>query len=517
MQTDNYIKIFDTTLRDGEQCPGAAMSEQEKLSLATQLAKLNVDVIEAGFPVSSPVQFRTVERIASEVDGPYIAALCRAVSSDIEAAAKALKNAKLPCIHTFIATSNIHMKYKLNKTPDQVMQTAIKAVKLSKEFVDNVEFSAEDASRSDISFLIEIVEAVIEVGATTINLPDTVGYMSPSEYGKMFSTLEKKVNNIDQVILSAHCHNDLGLATSNSLHAALNGARQIECTINGIGERAGNTSLEEIVMAIKTRNNIFPFQTRIKTEEIYKTSVMTSSLTGLAVQRNKAIVGANAFAHESGIHQDGMLKNKLTYEIMTPESIGLGSNKIVLGRHSGRAGFINKLTQMGIELQESDIELAYQKFLEIADRKKEVFDTDLLLLLHNIKYTKNGINQPKKYTLKSFELDVKSSECKAKVTLKSSDKHLSATFKGNGTINVLFCAIEKALGLETKLKKFDLTPRSIGKDAFAEASVGIKIEDKLYYGKAHSPDIIEAALKAFIMAINDSFTIKTIYVKDSGV
>ncbi len=502
----DYISIFDTTLRDGEQCPGAAMNEDEKLAIAHQLAHLNVDTIEAGFPISSPLQFKTVQRVAEEVQGPKIAALARAKKEDILTAAKAIQNARKPRIHVFIATSDIHMKHKLNKKSSEVLKMAREAVKMAKDHVEDVEFSAEDATRSNIDFLIEVTEAVIEEGASTINLPDTVGYTTPSEYGNLFRTLKERVSNIDKAILSTHCHNDLGLAVSNSLSAVLNGARQIECTINGIGERAGNTAMEEVVMSIKTRHNVYPFKLGIKTGEIYKTSRLTSKFSGMIVQRNKAIVGLNAFAHESGIHQDGMLKNRLTYEIMTPESIGINGSSIILGRHSGRSGFKNKIKELGIESSKINFEKAYQRFLEIADKKKEVFVEDIWAILDD----QLSLLKKEKFRLEDFKITSGSSITPtATVTISDSKNNFEQSItveaiEGDGPVDALFKAIEKATKTKTWLEYFNITPSTQGKDAMGEAMVGLKIDNIVYYGKGTSTDIVEASARAFIDAINES-------------
>jgi len=378
------VLIFDTTLRDGEQSPGAAMSIPQKLEIARQLAVLGVDIIEAGFPVSSPAQFEATRLVAEQVKGPTIAGLARANANDIESAGKALAPAKKKRIHTFIATSPIHMKHKLKKEPDQVLKMAVEAIKCCKNFTDDIEFSPEDACRSEIPFLIEVLAAVIEAGATTLNIPDTVGYVLPYEYGQIIARLKSDVKGIDKCVISTHCHNDLGMAAANSLAGVRNGARQIECTINGLGERAGNAAMEEVVMAIRTRQDFFGsgLSTNINTKEIYRTSQLVSQLTGFVIQPNKAIVGANAFAHESGIHVDGILKERSTYEIMTPETIGLGGSRMVLGRHTGRAGFADRCKQLGYKLNKDELEQAYQRFIEIADKKKEVFDEDVAAIVN---------------------------------------------------------------------------------------------------------------------------------------
>lgn len=378
---DNHIKIFDTTLRDGEQSPGYSMNKPEKLRLALQLEKLGVDVIEAGFPIASDGDYETVKEIGKIIKKSTVAALCRTRQVDLERAISAVQYAAKPRIHTFIATSDIHLKYKLQQTREQVLESAVKAVEYAKTHCDDVEFSAEDASRSDPEFLTEIFTAVIEAGATTINVPDTVGYALPWEYAELIKTLNKNIPNIDKAIISVHCHNDLGLAVANSLMAVQNGARQIECTVNGIGERAGNASLEEVVMAIETRKNSMNYTTSVNTKEIYPSSQMLAQITGKGVQPNKAIVGDNAFAHEAGIHQHGVLKNPLTYEIMTPESVGLTCNKIVIGKHSGRFALCKKLEELGYYLSKEDLNSVYVKVTKLADEKKVVEDHDLVSII----------------------------------------------------------------------------------------------------------------------------------------
>jgi len=374
------IKIFDTTLRDGEQSPGCSMDIQEKVKFAEQLEKLNVDVIEAGFPIASHDDFQSIQMISKKCKQTEICALSRATEMDIKCAWDSLKYATKPRIHTFIATSEIHMKYKLKKTKSQILNMAVNAVKYAKSLCNNVDFSPEDATRSDHDFLFKIIEAVIDAGADTINIPDTVGYSIPEEFGSLIKDIIKNVPNISKAIISTHCHNDLGMATANSLTGIINGASQVECTINGIGERAGNAALEEIVMALKTRNKFFDVRTNINTTEIYKSSQLLSKIIGIQPAPNKAIVGKNAFAHESGIHQDGILKNKTTYEIMTPQDIGIEKNKIVLGKHSGRHAIINRLTQLGIEISKDDINTIFHNFKELADRNKTISDEDLIEL-----------------------------------------------------------------------------------------------------------------------------------------
>src|SRR4030066_1268011 len=375
------IKIFDTTLRDGEQSPGASMNIEEKLTLAKQLARLGVDIIEAGFAFSSPGDFEAIKTISNEVDGPIICSLARAREEDIKRAWEALSSAPKIRIHTFHSTSDIHLKYQFRVSREEALKRSVEMVKLAKSLVDDVEFSPMDATRTDIGYLCEVVEAVIEAGALTVNIPDTVGYSIPEEFGAMIKEIRKRVKNIDKAVIAVHCHNDLGLATSNSLAAVLNGAGQIECTINGIGERAGNCSMEEVVMALRTRRDIFQADPSIHTEELMRTSRLVTKITGISVQPNKAIVGANAFAHEAGIHQDGLLKEKTTYEIISPESIGLISAKLVLGKHSGRHAFKARLKELGYDITQEEMESAFEKFKHLADQKKDIYDEDIETLV----------------------------------------------------------------------------------------------------------------------------------------
>ncbi|MCC5814619.1 MAG: 2-isopropylmalate synthase [Leptospira sp.] len=495
----DFVRIFDTTLRDGEQCPGAAMSEDEKLEIAHHLAKMRVDVIEAGFPVSSPVQFQAVQRIAKEVEGPIIAGLARAMKVDIESAGKAIQPAKRKRIHTFIASSPIHMKHKLGKSPSEVLAMAREAVKISRDLVEDVEFSAEDGTRSEWEFLRELTEAVIEMGATTINIPDTVGYTTPEEYGKLFAFLRDNVKGAEKVIFSAHCHNDLGLAVANSLAAVMNGARQVECTVNGIGERAGNTAMEEIAMALKTRKDFFGIETNLETTHIARASYLVKTITGMVVQPNKAIVGANAFAHESGIHQDGVLKNRETYEIMKPETIGLKSNKMVLGRHSGRAGFKERIIKLGFDPKPDEIDSAYQRFLEIADRKKEIFDEDLVTLFSEEVRKSESDN----YQLEYFHINTGSKTLPtATIRIRIGDKVHEETATGDGPVDGIFKAIDKTTGKVPLLSRLVISPVTEGTDAMAEASVTLELAGKRVVGKGSSTDIIEACGKAYIDALN---------------
>lgn len=380
--SNDYINIFDTTLRDGEQAPGCGMTAEEKLRVAYQLEKLGVDIIEAGFPISSEEDFLSVKTIAENIKDCQIAGLCRASFKDIDRGWEAVKHSESPRIHTFIATSDIHLKHKLKKSREEVLEMISGAVKHAKNYTDNVEFSCEDATRTDIDYLCKAVDIAVKSGATTINIPDTVGYTTPEEFAYIIKTLKEKVPGLDDIILSVHCHNDLGLAVANSLAAISEGARQVECTINGLGERAGNASLEEIVMALRTRNDLHPYDTGVNTENIYPTSRLVSQVTGVNVQPNKAIVGANAFAHEAGIHQDGVLKDRTTYEIMHPEEVGIPSNKIVLGKHSGRHAFKNRLEEYGYFLSDENLEIAFKKFKDLADKKKYVFDEDIEALIN---------------------------------------------------------------------------------------------------------------------------------------
>jgi len=503
--SEDKVLIFDTTLRDGEQSPGASLSIAQKLEIAQQLAILGVDIIEAGFPVSSPAQFEATRLVAEQISGPVIAGLARAHEADIEAAGKAITPAKKKRIHTFIATSPIHMKYKLKKSSDEVLKMAVAAVKQARSFVDDVEFSPEDACRSDIEFLIEILSAVIEAGATTLNIPDTVGYMLPYEYGRLIAKLKADVPGIDKCIISTHCHNDLGMAVANSLTGVRNGARQVECTVNGLGERAGNAALEEIVMAIHTRTDFFahagtqPLSTNINTKEIHRTSQLVSQLTGFVIQPNKAIVGANAFAHEAGVHVDGILKERTTYEIMKPETIGLGGSRMVLGRHTGRHGFIDRCKLLGYKLNEQEIELAYQRFLEIADKKKEVFDEDIAAIIND------EIRIVVEHTYELEYLHVASGTGTlptASVKIRIKDETKQAAACGDGPVDAAYEAIREATGISPKLESYSIRAVTGGKEALGEATVRISQNGRTFIGRGISTDIIEASAKAYVDAIN---------------
>ncbi len=505
------IIIFDTTLRDGEQSPGASLSITEKLEIAQQLAILGVDVIEAGFPVSSPAQFDATKTIAEQVSGPTITGLARANEKDIEAAGKAIDDAKKKRIHTFIATSRIHMEYKLKKKPDEVLKMAVEAIRYAKTFTDDVEFSPEDACRSEMPFLIEVCTAAIEAGATTLNIPDTVGYILPYEYGRIIAQLKADVPSIDNCIISTHCHNDLGMAVANSLAGVRNGARQVECTVNGLGERAGNAALEEIVMAIQTRSDFFSQKDAkapilsINTKEIHRTSQLVSRLTGFVIQPNKAIVGANAFAHEAGVHVDGILKKRATYEIMTPESIGLGGSRMVLGRHTGRHGFADRCTHLGFRLTNDEVEHAYQRFLEIADKKKEVFDEDIAAIINDEIHV---------VVEKVYELEYLHVACgtetlpTASVKIKTKGEVKQAAACGDGPVDAAYEAIREATGQSPKLESYSIRAVTGGKEALGEATVRISENGRTAIGRGISTDIIEASAKAYVDAINRMLSIK---------
>ena len=495
----NKIIIFDTTLRDGEQCPGASLNINEKLEIARQLAVLGVDIIEGGFPISSLGDFEAVKAVARQVKGPGICGLARAIEKDIDAAYNAVKFSARPRIHVFLATSKIHMKYKLKKAEDEILKLAVAAVKYARSKCDDIEFSPEDASRTEGAFLRKVVEAVIDAGASTVNIPDTVGYSTPFEFAQIIRGLKENVPNIEKCVISVHCHNDLGLGVANSLAAVLNGARQVECTMNGLGERAGNASLEEIVMAIRTRNDIFRgFSTGINTKEIYKTSRLVSKLTGMPVQPNKAIIGANAFAHESGIHQDGVLKERITYEIMKPEDVGVEESKIVLGKHSGRHAFGARLRALGVDLKKGALDKAFEQFKELADKKKEVFDEDLETIVEE-----QLSKIPEKYHLLHFHIasgdQVKPA---ATISLKFSSKVLEASSTGDGPVDACYKAIDKITGMAGKLADYQIRSVTGGKDALGEVSVKVESKGRVFSGRGASTDIIEASIKAYVNAIN---------------
>jgi len=492
------IRIFDTTLRDGEQSPGASMNLDEKIRLARQLERLNVDVIEAGFPSSSPGDFESVRRIAQEIRGPQIAGLSRTTPGDIDRAWEALKYARNPLLHVFIATSDIHLQYKLRKSREEVLEEAGRAVAYAKRFTEQVEFSAEDATRSDPDYLARVIEAAIDAGATIVNIPDTVGYTTPTEYGKLIAGLRQKVKNIPKAILSIHCHNDLGMAVANSLAAVENGARQVECTVNGIGERAGNASMEEIVMALKTRRDFFSYDVGVVTEQIYPTSRLLSSITGILVPPNKAIVGANAFAHEAGIHQDGVLKEKLTYEIMRPESVGISQSTLVLGKHSGRHAFRERIKALGYELSEAHLNQAFQRFKEVADKKKQVFDEDLEAIIAD-----EILRIPDLYKL--INLNVVSGTAvvpAATVQIEIAGKLYQEAGFGDGPVDAAYKTITKITKTKSRLLKFSVNAITGGTDAQGEVMVILEEGAIRVTGQGAHTDIIMAAAKAYINGLN---------------
>lgn len=508
------ILIFDTTLRDGEQSPGASLNIKEKIEVAEQLERLGVDVIEAGFPISSPGDFEAVKLISRKIRKPVIVGLARATKRDIDVCWDAIKYAKNPRIHTFIATSDIHLKHKLKKSREEVLKEAVAAVRYAGKFTENIEFSAEDAVRTDPDFLSRVVEETIEAGATTINIPDTVGYALPEEFGRIIRMVVARVPSSNKAIISVHCHNDLGLATANSLEAISLGARQIECTINGIGERAGNASLEEVVMALRTRKDLFPFYTNIETKQIAKTSRLVSKLTGIIVQPNKAIVGANAFAHEAGIHQDGVIKERLTYEIMTPESVGLGGRRLVLGKHSGRHAFRKKLQELGYKLNNEEVDKTFQQFKLLADKKKEIFDEDIEAIvedqislipeIYKLEYINvtTGNKVVPTATVRLRRLIAPRKVAKSEVLQEASC--------GDGPVDAAFRAIDRITNIKCRLIDYSLRSVSVGKDALGEvtvkiAPVGPARADELkktVTGRGTSTDIIEASAKAYTNALN---------------
>jgi len=495
------VWIFDTTLRDGEQTPGVALNAREKLEIAKQLAKMKVDVIEAGFPVASKGDFEAVKGIAENVKGPVIAALARANFRDIDTAWEALKNGENPRIHTFIASSPIHMKYKLKMTPEQVLEAAAEAVKRAKSYTSDVEFSAEDASRSDLEFLCRLFSTAVKNGATVINIPDTVGYSTPEEFGELVRVLRERVPELDNVIVSVHCHDDLGMAVANSLAAVKNGATQVECAVNGLGERAGNAALEEIVMALVTRKDVYKVDVGVDTRQIYRTSKLVSSLTGIFIQPNKAIVGANAFAHESGIHQHGVLAERSTYEIMTPESIGLPSNRIVLGKHSGRHAFFHRLKELGYDIPEEEALKAFEKFKDLADRKKEVTDEDIEAILGE-----QVVKIPKVIELEYFLVSCgNQSIATSTVRVKKENKVVEEASTGDGPIDATYKAIDRACGISCKLVDYSIKAVSGGKDAMGEVVVKVERDGRIFTGRGLSTDIIEASALAYVNALNKSF------------
>ena len=492
------IMIFDTTLRDGEQSPGASLNHNDKLEIARQLAKLNVDVIEAGFPIASPDDFKAVQVVAETIRGPIICGLARCVPADVERCAEAVAPAARPRIHVFLATSAIHRKFKLRKARSEILKLAVKYVKYARKFVDDVEFSPEDASRTEPDYLAEVVRAVIDAGAGTVNIPDTVGYAIPSEFGDLIGYLFENVPNIDDAMISVHCHNDLGLAVANSLAAVRNGARCVECTINGLGERAGNCALEEVVMALRTRADIFGVTTAIRTNRLYQLSRMVSRLTGLAVQRNKAVVGANAFAHEAGVHQDGMLKERSTYEIMRPEDVGIARTELVLGKHSGRHAFGHRLAELGVKLSERELESAYAKFLDLADKKKEVYDDDLMMLARE-----EGEDYAPAYILDYMHVSTGTGTVPtATVRLKRGKDLLQDAACGDGPVDAVLKTMDRMTRIQGRLLDFSLQAVTMGKDAMGEVSMRVAFGSEIMNGKSASTDIVEASAKAYLSCVN---------------
>ena len=500
--SDNHVIIFDTTLRDGEQAPGFSMNTVEKLEMARQLARLNVDVIEAGFPISSEEDFEATREVAKQVGtlegAPAICGLSRVGLADIDRCWEAVRYARKPRIHTFVATSDIHLKYKLRKSRVEVLTAAVAAVRHARGYCADVEFSPEDASRSDFDYMCEVLSAVIEAGARTINIPDTVGYAVPQEWGERIARIRETVRGIDEVVLSVHCHNDLGQAVANSLTALRHGARQIECTINGIGERAGNASLEEVVMALRTRRDFFGLETGVRTEEIFRTSRLLSHITGVHVQPNKAVVGENAFAHEAGIHQDGVLKEKLTYEIMRPEDIGRPSNKLVLGKHSGRHALAARLKDLGFDLSGAELDRAFKKFKDLADRKKEVYDEDLMAIVAD-----DATQIPETYTLDYLHsISGTGLIPSATVRLVKDGQTFQDSGVGDGPVDAALAAIDAITGLKGRLQDYALRAATGGKDAIGEVSVKVDFDGTVVSGKGSSTDVIEASARAYLNALN---------------
>ncbi len=495
------IKIFDTTLRDGEQVPGAKLNAKQKLEIALQLERLGVDVIEAGFPCSSPGDAQAVKNVAQQVKKSTIAGLARAVQQDIDICWESVRQAESPRIHVFLGSSDIHVQKKLRMDREKAMNLAVESVKYAKSFCSDVEYSTEDASRTDFEYLCRVIEAVIKVGATTINVPDTVGYATPHEFGDLIIRLRESVPALDKVTLSVHCHNDLGLAVANSLTAILNGAQQVECTINGIGERAGNASLEEIVMTLRTRPTIFQAHTDINTKEIYRTSRMVSRLMNIPVQPNKAIVGSNAFAHSSGIHQDGILKDRRTYEIMKPEDVGIKEHTMVLTARSGRAAVRHKLKELGFDLEKETFERVFQRFINVADRKKEITAKDLSSIVE-VEISK----VPETYIFLGMQImSGNQTTPLSSVRLKKGDDLLTDAAIGNGPVDATYRCIERLVGHQGKLLDYDLKAITTGKDALGEAVVRVEIEGRVYSGLGTSPDVIEASARAYLNAFNRFF------------
>ena len=492
------IIIFDTTLRDGEQSPGATLNLEEKIRIARQLVRLGVDVIEAGFPIASEGDLEAVRAVGRAVRGVQVSALARCLDKDIEAAVKALATAERPRIHLFLATSKIHREFKLQKPQEEIVRWAVRSVEMARKHFSDIEFSPEDASRTEREFLAEVVEAVIAAGATTVNIPDTVGYSTPEEFGGLIRYLGEKVPNLGRAVISVHCHNDLGLAVANSLAAVRNGARQVECTVNGLGERAGNASLEEIVMALKVRRDFFGFATGVDTRQIFKTSRLVSHLTGIAVQRNKAIVGENAFAHEAGIHQDGVLKEPSTYEIMRPADVGVPRSTMVLGKHSGRHAFKEKVRSLGYQLEGKELDGAFSRFKALSDKKKAVFDEDIAALLDE-----QIASAPELFVLDYLNVTSGTQTVPtATVRLTSAGKVHQDASTGDGPVDAACKAIDRITGIKGELVEYGLRAVTGGKDALGEVTVQVRSGKRLVPGRASSTDIIEASVKAYLAAVN---------------
>ncbi len=499
MSDDRRLIVFDTTLRDGEQSPGASMNLAEKLEIAKALAELGVDVIEAGFPIASPGDFEAVQAIAREVPGPVICGLARCNAEDIDRAAEALRDAPQARIHVFLATSAIHREFKLRMAKEEIVRRAVDGVKRAREYTCDVEFSPEDAARTELDFLAEVVEKAIEAGATTVNIPDTVGYAVPEQYAAAIRHLRQTVRGIENAVISVHCHNDLGLAVANSLAAVKEGARQIECTINGIGERAGNCALEEAVMALRTRADFFNLHTGINSKRLYPTSRLVSHVTGMAVQRNKAIVGQNAFAHEAGIHQDGMLKERSTYEIMRPEDVGVAKTELVLGKHSGRHALRARVRELGYHLDDVQLERVFEGFKALADRKKSIYDADIEALAETQVH-----DSPSLWTLESFHTSAGTGTLPvAAVCLSHVDgRKVEDAAVGDGPVDAIFKTMERITGMSVQLKDYQVRSVSSGEDAQGEARVEVEHNGRLQRGQAVSTDVIEASAQAFLQAIN---------------
>lgn len=495
------IRIFDTTLRDGEQSPGVNLNKMEKLEIAKQLERLGVDVMEAGFPAASEGDFQAVKLIADTIKDVSVTALARTRVEDIDRAYEALKNTPHPRIHIFLATSPIHMTYKLKMTPEQVIQQSVDMVKYAKEKFEEVEWSAEDATRSEWPFLAQVIEQVIEAGATVVNLPDTVGYTTPDEYGNMFKYMKESVPNIDRVDLSCHCHNDLGMAAANTIAAIENGATQVEGTINGIGERAGNVALEEVAIALKIRSDRYSYETGLKLNEIKRSSDLVAKLTGMYVQANKAIVGRNAYAHESGIHQDGVLKNAETYEIITPELVGVSSNTLFMGKHSGRHAFKDKVKAFGVEMTDDEIKAAFKNFKTLTDHKREVTDDDIYTLIMEVKTDQSAMN---KYTLETFQVNYGTQNITtATVALNTPEgETVQTAATGNGSVEALYRTISELIDYDQKLLDYQINSVGGGKDALAESHVQLAVEGETVNGRGTAQDVIEASANAYINAVN---------------